>query len=223
MNKQTISIVIPAYNESEQIKDSLALVRAYTQEQDAYNWEIIVVDDGSTDDTAELISHTPNIQAITYTPNKGKGYALRTGVQKAIGDYIYICDADLAVSIDQIEQFLEQMPGYDCIIGSKQIAGASLVNSPKRKLLSKIGNALISTLLGLHYSDTQCGFKLLNHRARDIFLTHTTDRWGFDFDFLLRAEQDNLTIKEIPISCRFENNSQVNIRAYFTTLILTAL
>lgn len=214
-----LKILIPAYNESRIIADSIKLIQSYLREHMPHvAADIVVVDDGSTDKTKEIVQAIDGVTYLGYEENKGKGYALRYAMQQLTSDYVYLCDADLSVSIDQLAIFWNARESASCIIGSRQSPTSEVTVSRYRKYLGIIGNSLINTLLHLNLKDTQCGFKLLDRRAQIIFCTHTTDRWGFDFDFLFRMQRTNTSISEVPVTWIAGADSKMTLLGYVTTL-----
>lgn len=220
MRHTDLTILIPVYNESRIIAESIQSIQSYCNTHlSQLVVKIVVVNDGSTDDTEKIGQAIPHITYVGYTPNRGKGYALRYAMKKITSDYVYLCDADLSVSIEQLNTFWENRTRAACIIGTRQSAESTVTVTWYRKYLGILGNILINTLLNLQLKDTQCGFKLLNTEAQRIFCTHTTDRWGFDFDFLFRMKRSNATIHEVPVTWIAGEESKMTAFGYITTLI----
>ena len=162
-----LSLVIPAYNEARRIELTLKKTVAYLNKQ-SYTWELIVVDDGSSDQTADLAESFAqkhkNMRVVRVFPNKGKGHALKVGVLQAVGHYIGFMDADYKTDITCTADALEHLDaGTPIVIGSRKIAGTEIAHKPKlyRRIGSLLFNKYIHTLLPIlgHYKDTQCGFK----------------------------------------------------------------
>jgi dolichyl-phosphate beta-glucosyltransferase len=216
----TLTILIPAYNEARIITESVSHIQRYLREHmPEINAQIVVVNDGSTDSTKDIVQSLDYVTYVGYEQNKGKGYALRYAMKRIQSDYVYLCDADLSVSIDQLITFWNARERASCIIGTRQSAESTVTVSWYRKYLGILGNALINMLLKLDLKDTQCGFKLLDMQAQRIFCTHITDRWGFDFDFLLRLKRNNATIYEVPVIWIAGAESKMTVWGYITTLI----
>lgn len=215
----TLTILIPAYNEAPIIQDTLDTIQTYLRaRRDLYTATIVVVDDGSTDATKSIVQSIPDIRYLGYAKNAGKGYALKYAIERIQTDYVYVCDADLSVSIDQLETFWRCRHEANAIIGSRQHPRSAVAVSWYRKLLGNAGNILIRYLLGLVLTDTQCGFKLFDRRAQAVFVTHTTHRWGFDFDVLLRLKRAGLSVQEVPVTWVAGAESKMTIGGYITTL-----
>jgi glycosyltransferase involved in cell wall biosynthesis len=216
-----ISIVIPAYNEENRIGKTLPHVISYLKEFSKKNkiqTEIIVVNDGAKDKTLEVLNtFREDITIVSYYPNMGKGYALKQGITKADGDYIYIADADFSTPIEYIEHFVEKMNKYDCVIGSRALGKEDIKVSFFRKLLGNSSNLLIRVILGLKFKDTQCGFKMFNQKAKAYFLMCENNRWGYDFEFLYLLQKNGLMVKEMPVEWEAAGESHVTPGSYFKT------
>lgn len=217
-----LSIVIPAYNEEHRIDKTLPLIIEYAKNfSKKFNIEveIITVNDGSKDNTLSVLDQfKEEIKIVSYSPNMGKGHALKEGMKIANGDFIYMADADLSTPIEYIEEFYKNMDGYDCVIGSRALAQEKIERTFVRKSLGKVSNLLIRGILGLDYSDTQCGFKMLTPKAKDCLLECENDRFGYDFEFLYIMKQKNLKVKEIPVEWKeVSEHSTVKPSAYITT------
>lgn len=201
-----VSIIIPAFNEETVIQDCITSVRSFFTNK-KMQYEVIVVDDGSTDSTksrAEIISkEDPAIRVLSYKENQGKGYAVRTGVLAAHGKQILFMDADCSTPIDAYDVLVPYLSqGYDIVIGSRYLKESAIhIRQPKKRIiLGRIGNMLIQLLLlqGIH--DTQCGFKIFTYSAaKAIFLKQKIDRWGFDMEALTIGRYMGFRIKEVPV------------------------
>jgi len=217
-----LSIVIPAYNEENRIGKTLppALKYIETLRKKGISTEVIVVNDGSTDKTLEILKKFANeIKIIDYTPNHGKGYALRQGVKNSQGEYIYIADADFSTPIEYVEKFLEKIKQVDCVIGSRSISGGSVKVSFHRKLIGNISNLVIRLILHLDFKDTQCGFKMFNEKCKKYFLDCVNERWGYDFEFLYLLKKNNLKIMEMPVDWSAVGESHVKPLHFIKTFL----
>jgi dolichyl-phosphate beta-glucosyltransferase len=202
----TYSIVIPAYNESSRIRPTLEKILRYSKEQ---NWdmEIVVVDDGSRDDTAEIIREYgkvhPQIHLVENPGNHGKGYSVRNGMLHAQGDICLFTDADLSSPIGEAQKLFEAIgEGADIAIGSRWLrAELQTERQPLyRQLLGRIFNLALRVVLGLNFADTQCGFKAFRREAvKRVFPLQRIERWGFDPEILFLARKLGFTVKEIPV------------------------
>ena len=210
-----ISLVIPAYNESGIIMDTIQTVSARLAELTA-EYEVLIVDDGSTDGMAELVRGCgdPRVRLEGYASNRGKGCAVRTGMLAAQGDLILCTDADLAYGVDVFAGLLERLRTgeADLVIGSRRIGGEGYKNYPPlRILMSKCFGLLSHMISGLPY-DTQCGIKAYRRQAaRAIFSRCTTDGFSFDFEVLMRADKLGLKVEQFPVSVINFRESMVNV------------
>ena len=202
----TYSVVIPAYNESDRIRPTLDEIIRHAQEQ---NWdaEILVVDDGSRDDTAEIVRaysrEHPQIQLIQNPGNRGKGFSVRNGMLHARGDICLFTDADLSSPIAEAEKLFDAIRhGADIAIGSRWLrAELQTERQPLyRQVFGRIFNLLLRLVLGLHFVDTQCGFKAFRREAAQrIFPLLKIERWGFDPEILFLARRLGLRTVEVPV------------------------
>lgn len=213
-----LTLIVPAYNEAERLPATLARLREYlgTHHPDH---EILVVDDGSSDDTAaraEAVAEgDPRVRVLRYTPNRGKGYAVRFGAGQARGAWVLFSDADLSTPIEELEHLSPYLgEGYDVVIGSRAIEGANLARR-QPWLREKIGRTfnLLVRMLGVQgIRDSQCGFKLFTRQAAgDIFPALTIDRWAFDVEALVVADKLGYRIKEVPVTWLNAPGSKVHV------------
>ena len=210
-----ISLVIPAYNESGIIMDTIQTVSARLAELTA-EYEVLIVDDGSTDGMTELVRGCgdPRVRLEGYASNRGKGCAVRTGMLAAQGDLILCTDADLAYGVDVFAGLLERLRTgeADLVIGSRRMGGEGYKNYPPlRILMSKCFGLLSHMISGLPY-DTQCGIKAYRRQAAQaIFSRCTTDGFSFDFEVLMRADKLGLKVEQFPVSVINFRESKVNV------------
>ena len=209
-----LSIVIPAYNEEDRLPDTLVKVAAYLNRQ-SYDWEIIVSDDGSEDETAAVVrnaaSHTANLRLLTL-PHRGKGSAVKQGMLAAKGQHRFLCDADLSMPIEFVETLLPpQAPTTDIVIGSREAPGARRIGEPLRRwLMGRLFNAMTQILAVPGISDTQCGFKVFNASAAQIlFPLQTLDGFAFDAELLFLARRLGLSIGEVGVEWHYRTESKV--------------
>ncbi|EKE11760.1 MAG: glycosyl transferase, group 2 family [uncultured bacterium] len=207
-----LSVIIPAYNEGgrkgEELKRNLQEIGDYMQKNNL-EYEVIVVNDGSKDDTAEFVKNLSslvnnNLLVVDRKENRGKWYSVREGFLKARGKFRLLTDADGATSIDNLDGFMQHMQkGEDVIIGSRDLKESKIAkHQPKwKELLGDAGNILIQFLMGLRgIEDTQCGFKVLSEEAvKNIISKMQVDRWGGDFEMLMLAKKTGYEIKEVPV------------------------
>jgi dolichyl-phosphate beta-glucosyltransferase len=209
-NQQSLflSVIIPSYREGERIGRTLLEIDAFCKAK-PWEYEILVVVDGSPDNTAEVARNyarqVSNLRVIENSENHGKGYVVRQGLLEARGKYRLFMDADGSTSINHLESFLPQFEqdGYDVVIGSRDIKGANVeVHQPfYRELLGNMGNLAIQSILGLWgYPDTQCGFKMLSDvAAQEIASRMVVDRFAFDFELIVLAKKLGFKIKQMPV------------------------
>jgi glycosyltransferase involved in cell wall biosynthesis len=200
-----LSIVIPAYNEADRLPETLALVRDYLEQQ-TFDYEVVVVDDGSKDDTVarveEMMHRFPGLRLIKNEHNKGKGAVVKQGMLAATGDHRLFMDADHSTPITEFDKFLPFIAKADIIIGSRYLEPGSIkVKQPfKRRVISRTGNWLIQHTMLPEVVDTQCGFKLFSARAaEEVFARQEMFGWAFDVELLTIAHQLGFSIKEIPV------------------------
>jgi dolichyl-phosphate beta-glucosyltransferase len=209
-----LSIVIPAYNEEGRLPKSLPKVIDFVRRQD-YSSEVIVVNDGSSDRTAEIVKkfqREASFITLLQVEHGGKGHAVRAGMMQARGEYLFLCDSDLSMPIEEITKFLPpQIDSYDVAIASREIEGARRYNEPAyRHLMGRVFN-LIVRLLAVHgIQDTQAGFKCFRRAAaQELFPLQTIQGWGFDVEILFIAQRHAMRIVEVPINWYYANRSQV--------------
>lgn len=194
----SLSVIIPAFNEEDSIGKSLDQIVAFLSKQD-FNYEIIVVDDGSKDSTNQIVSKLTDVRLITLEKNCGKGFAVKTGVLEAKNDFVLFMDADHAIPIDYILDFKNEIGNYDIVIGSKYLNQTE--NYPfYRKVVGKVFSFLKYIITGLKIKDTQCGFKLFKSEvAKDLFTLSQITGWCFDVEILLLSRKKQYSVKEQPI------------------------
>ncbi len=217
-----LSVVIPAYNEEARITETLLDVGAYLQSS-GYEYEIIVVVNGSSDKTYEVVqqlsgSKVHNIFAMNLQKG-GKGNAVKQGIlERATGDVVMFMDADNATPVSEVEKFLPFFKqGYDVVVGSRYLDPKTVkVAQPLyRIVLSRMSNLLIRALAVPGIKDTQLGFKAFSAKAaKDIFRFVTISRWGFDMEVLTIAEARGYKIKEVAVSWTEHGGGHVPLKAY---------
>lgn len=211
------SLCIPMYNESSIIEDTARQLSAYMQ-ANFDDYEIIFSNDGSKDGCDKLVEslHLPHVKVVGYEQNRGKGYAVRTAMLAAKGDYVMFTDADLAYGTDVIgrvrDAFLER-PEADMVIGSRNLSKDGYEGyTPIRKLASKTYIKVLCLAGGFKLSDSQCGCKAFTQDAvKKIFTRCEVDRFAFDFEAILWAVKYGMTIHEIPVKIINHRESSVNL------------
>jgi len=217
MNNPFISIVIPAFNEEKRILPTLELVDNYLSRQD-YKSEIIVVDDGSSDNTVDIvkafIQDNKSINILLNGKNRGKGFSVKNGILSAKGEYIFFTDADLSTPIEEIEKclpFLKQE--NDIVIGSRGLVDSEIVvHQPwYRELMGKTFNVFVSSILMKGITDTQCGFKgFKKETVKPIFDNCLVEGFSFDVEIIYLAKKNGFIIKEIPVKWTNSELSKVS-------------
>lgn len=218
MTVPDLAVVVPAYNEEHRIEKTLIRLREYLSAQ-KYTWSVLVVSDGSNDQTnaivREFCSENPEFQLHDYSPNRGKGYAVRTGMLMADARMVLFSDADLAAPIEEIEKLLPMIEqGYDVAIGSRPLKESQLeIRQPwYREMLGRTFNTAVQILAIRGIQDTQCGFKLFRKPVSDdVFSRCKLERFSFDFEALLIARDLGYKIAEVPIVWRHQEGSKVSL------------
>ena len=213
----TYSFVVPAYNESERLSVSLPKVLDYILQQHL-SAEIIVVNDGSRDDTADVVRRfmrlNPDVRLVENPGNRGKGYSVRNGMLRARGDIVMFTDADLSSPIYEAGKLFAAIEqGADVAIGSRWLrAELQTERQPwYRQLYGRLFNLGLRLVLGLKYRDTQCGFKAFTRAAaQTIFTRQHVERWGFDPELLFLADKFKLRTVEVPVEWAHDHRSKIS-------------
>jgi dolichyl-phosphate beta-glucosyltransferase len=209
--------VLPAYNEHARIATTLEKIFAYANQR-GWQLEVIVVNDGSTDDTAQIVSQyasrNPALRLLENPGNRGKGYSVRNGMLRARGDILLFSDADLSSPIPEADKLFEAIQlGADIAIGSRWLkAELQIKRQPLyRQLFGRIFNFALRFALGLDFKDTQCGFKAFTRNAaQKIFPLQRIERWGFDPELLYLASKCDLTVTEVPVAWSHREGTRIN-------------
>lgn len=219
--KPELSIIIPAFEEEDRLGASVGKILAYI-EREKLNAELIIVDDGSKDKTAEVgraaCAEYPEIASnvIRYMENRGKGYAVKTGLLAAEADVALFSDADLSTPIEETPKLVEPIRRgeFDVTFGSRAL-DRSLIGTHqpwRREQGGKVFNLVVRTLTGLPFWDTQCGFKAFNMtKFRPLLDVMQIDRFGFDVEFLYVADLRGLRLKEIAVRWDHDERTKVNV------------
>lgn len=222
-----ISIIIPCYNLENIVKTTVKNILE-NLEKFSDSFEILIVNDGSTDNTLEVIQDIKNnhecIHVITYSQNKGKGYAVKTGILQSIGSYIVFIDGDLDITSDAIQNYIEELNNFDLVIGSKSLQSSEIEIRQSRKILSDIFSSIVKFLTGLKIQDTQVGFKVGNGEdLRKIFKIMNIDGFAFDVELLVIATKLNLRIKEMPVKLKIMKSFRFNsaVEMFYDVLKIT--
>lgn len=211
------SIVIPAYNESARIPATLRAVLSCIR-NNGWDAEVIVVNDGSTDDTVrvveEIASTAPELRLLQNPGNHGKGYSVRNGVLHAAGDIVMFTDSDLSAPIDEADRLFSAIAaGADIAIGSRWLeSGRQTHRQPLyRQFFGRCFNAVCRMVMRLPFADTQCGFKAFTRTAaQTVFQLQTIERWGFDPEILFIALKRGFRVVEVPVSWAHDERTRMS-------------
>lgn len=212
-NTPYLSVIVPVYNEASRI-DNLKKIAAFLAKQ-TYLTELIVVNDGSTDDTPKLLKKLQvehPFKLIGYPKNRGKGYAIKRGMLSAQGQWHLFTDLDLSVSLEVMPKLLEMSKLHHIIIGTRRLSNSEIVEhqSRMREIFGRIFTAFSQWWLGLSVSDFTCGFKCFSQQAsQDIFSQLKIERWGFDSEILFIAQQIGYEIGELPVKWKNDPRTKV--------------
>jgi dolichyl-phosphate beta-glucosyltransferase len=217
MSAPTHSFILPAYNESERLTSSIPKVLEYVRDR-GLRAEIIVVNDGSTDATADVVRQfavaNPMIVLLENPGNRGKGYSVRNGMLHASGAVALFTDADLSSPITEAGKLFEALAdGADVAIGSRWLKRELQTERQPvlRQLYGRLFNFGLRIVLGLGYRDTQCGFKAFTRNAIQIVFTRQrVERWGFDPELLFLARKFKLKTVEVPVEWAHDHRSKIN-------------
>ncbi len=212
-----LSIVIPAHNESHRLPESMEKILAFLASQ-PYDAEVVVVENGSTDDTLALAQRYarehPDVVRALHEPRRGKGLAVRRGMLAARGEYRFLCDADLSMPIEEITRFLPPaLDGFDIAIASRELPESRRVDEPAyRHFVGRVFNLMVQALALPGFRDTQCGFKCFRADvAEDVFRHQTLEGMSFDVEVLFIARRRGYRIVEVPITWYFDPDSRVRL------------
>jgi dolichyl-phosphate beta-glucosyltransferase len=213
----TYSIVIPAYNEGARLGPTLERVLAYVHSQQ-WDAEVIVVNDGSRDNTAEIArtfaAKDLALRLVENPGNRGKGYSVRNGMLHARGNIVLFSDADLSSPIEEAPKLLAALnSGADIAIGSRWLRAETQTQRQPlhRQIFGRIFNLMLRITLGLKFKDTQCGFKAFKQSAvQAIFPLQKIERWGFDPEILFLARKFGFKVQEVPVVWGHSGDTRIN-------------
>lgn len=212
---KSLSIIIPAFNESKRIQFALKTIVQYLENR--FDYEIIVIDDGSTDNTfdsvMEIIKNNQKIKYLKNEKNYGKGFSIKKGMLCAKKEYLLFSDADLSTPIEEVEKLIKYLEeGYDIAIGSRSLKDSEiLIKQPfYRRIIGKTFNLLVKFFGLAEFNDTQCGFKLFKKEvALEIFKKVKIDHFAFDVEVLYLAKKKGYSIKEVPVQWKNSPASRI--------------
>jgi len=211
------SIVIPAFNEAHRIPATLESVVSCIRAR-GWSAEVVVVDDGSTDATAQVVrafvEHAPEVRLMQNPGNRGKGYSVRSGLLNALGEVVMFTDADLSAPMEEAQGLFDAIAGgADIAIGSRWLErNRQTIRQPLyRQFFGRCFNGVTRLVMGLHFADTQCGFKAFTRAAaQTIFQLQTIERWGFDPEILFIAVKRGYSIAEVPVSWAHDERTRMS-------------
>ncbi len=216
MTKPFLSIVIPAHNEAKRLPPSLEKIHSFLSQQ-AFTFEVLVVENGSTDDTLAVaksfIEKMPYLRVI-YEEERGKGLAVKRGMLAAKGEYRFFCDADLSMPIEQVLRFIPPaLEDVEVAIGSREVNGSHRIDEPEyRHLIGRVFNTIVRWIVLPGLQDTQCGFKCFRGDIADkVFALQTLTGMSFDAEVLFIARKMGYRIQEVPIDWTFDADSRVRL------------
>ena len=207
-----LSIIIPCYNEAQDITKNVAIVKDYLKEKNI-DYELLLVNDGSKDNTKEVIEAIPGIIPLSYDKNRGKGGAVKYGIENAKGDYVLFMDADLSTDISAIEKVVELAPNYDLIIGSRHAKGSVLKKKQPwlRVFIGFCCRLLVNMIFHTKLKDTQCGFKAMRiDVAKKVAGKQLITNFAFDVEYIYIAKLNNLSMYELGITWSDDRGSTVS-------------
>jgi glycosyltransferase involved in cell wall biosynthesis len=218
-----LSVVIPAYNEAKRIEPTLRETKKYLDKQ-KYDYEVLIVNDGSTDNTAEvvggIICDWDKFKLIDNRKNKGKGGVVKQGMLAAKGSWRLFMDADNSTPVSEVEKFWPYTESYEIIIGSRYSHGGEITDPQplSRRVMSRLGNFLIQLMVAWGMKDTQCGFKMFSADAtKDIFPLQTMQMWSFDIELIAIAKRHRYQIAQVGITWDDAGDSKVGSDAAMRT------
>lgn len=208
-----LSIIIPCYNEEESILKTIDTVKDYMSKFD-FGYEIIVVDDGSKDKTYDVISKIKGIKAVTYSPNRGKGGAVKEGILNAEGDYVLFMDADLSTDLKAIDELIPMLKEDTIVTGTRHHKDSIIpIKQPlKRRITSKGCRVIVNMKFKFNLTDTQCGFKAFPRDfAKKMVEKQIINGFAFDVEYLYIAKLNGYKFKELPVTWRDDRGSTVKV------------
>ena len=207
-----LSIIIPCYNEAQDIAKNVDIVKDYLREK-AIDYELILVNDGSKDNTKKVIESIKGVKALSYDVNRGKGGAVKYGIENATGDYVLFMDADLSTDISAIEKVVELAPSYDVILGSRHAKGSVIKKKQPifRVFIGWCCRVLVKMLFHTKLKDTQCGFKAMRiDIAKQMAEKQLINKFAFDVEYVYMINLNNLSMYELGVTWSDDRGSTVS-------------
>jgi len=210
-----LSLIIPAYNEEKLIGANLSKILSFLDKK-TYQWEVVVVDDGSSDATGKIVEGLTSvkIRLIKLGKNQGKGAALKAGFMAARGDFQIFSDADLSVGVEMLDPFLQELKRSDVVIASRRVKGSKIQihQSWLRENMGRVFTLLTQLLMGSKVSDFTCGFKgFTKGAAGNIFGKSLISRWAYDAEIIFLAEKLGYKIRQYPVSWTNRKDTRVRL------------
>ncbi|MDO8487528.1 MAG: glycosyltransferase family 2 protein [Candidatus Curtissbacteria bacterium] len=214
-----LSVIVPVYNEEKRLKGGFEHYYSYLKKQ-KYPWELIFVNDGSRDNTLDLLNKTAkgktNIRIISYGQNRGKGYAIVQGIKNANGEIVLFTDLDHSVPVETVENFFPYFEkGYSVVIGSRRVKGAKIAvhQKPLREFLGRGFTAIVNFFIYWGIADATCGFKAFENKiAQKIFSKITVFDWAFDAEILYICKKNKIKIAQAPVTWSDARGSKVSLK-----------
>lgn len=217
LSQISVDVVIPVLDEAHVLARSVATVRKFLTEQFPYRWRIVIVDNGSTDGTAEvaqkLAGAHPDVASL-HLAQRGRGRALRHAWMQSPADIVCYMDVDLSTELEALPRAVHALAvqGYDVVVGSRLMRGSHTRRSFKREVISRIYNLFVKAVLFTRFSDAQCGFKALTREVVERIVTQVKDQaWFFDTELLVLAEKQGYHVKDISVIWNEDDDSRVKI------------
>lgn len=212
-SRHMVSIIIPVYNEESNISSLLKHIKDILQ-QTLLEYEVIVVNDGSIDNTLRILVEEEkldkHVKSVSINKNSGKGYAVRQGMLKSKGDMALFLDGDLDISPEEIKKYIKELGAFDLVIASKRHPDSNVISPRHRKLLSKMYSFMVRSIVGIKVKDTQSGLKIGNGVVlRRIFEVMCVKGYAFDVELLALATKLDLKIGELPINITLNSSFKV--------------
>lgn len=210
-----ISVIIPAFNECYRIENCIDVLTFYMDCQD-YSWELLICNDGSTDNTGEIVQQmafkNPSIRLMDL-PHQGKGSAVRHGMLQSKGELRVLCDADFSMPVEQISRLIHESAANDIVIASRELSDSRRFNEPvRRHVMGRVFNIFTRIIVLPKIKDSQCGFKLFTKQsALKLFEELHVEGFAFDVEVLVKARKLGFSVKEVPIDWYYFEGSKVRI------------
>ena len=210
-----VAIVLPCYNEAKGAKESILKIQDYCKSLSDYSFVYIPVNDGSKDNTKEVLESVEGVEVVSYDNNQGKGHAVTEGIKRALSlecDFITFMDIDLSTDLEALPKLLKELEETDFVIGSRYEKESNIViKQPfKRRLISKISRIMIKMMFHFPTKDTQCGFKGVTKECASLVMEKTlVNNFAFDVEYLYIAKLHKKTIKPLPVIWKDDRDSRV--------------